>query len=238
MYLLGLIDQSAEERHVGKVLEILIPLLSSIKATSTNEVVLATTVILRMAEQFSELAQDAQSHLNGAASLFMDGTDWPLTEHNLAVAAFWTHLRESIRICFLRQQPPQIDLDQLKIREDYSIVDVPEEEWTNRSTYLLLKVCKVCWGSTTKDSQLEADRLRISLDLWKQHLPPSFWPWSVREISDQAFPVMRYFESWHGESCHLRRRRNLTSIFSSSVAVLLHGKSHALRLFRPRRTTA
>jgi hypothetical protein len=198
MYIMGSLDRSVEERYNGKVLEILIPLLSSDQATSTNEVLLATTVILRMAEQFLELGQDAQRHLNGAASLFMDGTNWPLAEHNLAIATFWTHLRESIRICFLREQAPQIDLGHLDATNDYTDTSVPEEVWTNRSTLLLLKVCKLCWGTNTPDAQVQANQLITSLDMWKEHLPQSFRPWSVRENREQPFPVIRYFEPWHG----------------------------------------
>src|SRR5690554_2531251 len=104
MFLLGIVDKSVEEHYNSKVLELLIPLLSSEEATSSNDALLATTVILRMSEQFLEVGNDAQRHLNGAASLFMDGTtDWSPVESSLAIACFWTHQRESIRICFLRE---------------------------------------------------------------------------------------------------------------------------------------
>jgi hypothetical protein len=193
------------------VLEILIPLLSSDQATSTNEVLLATTVILRMAEQFLELGQDAQRHLSGAASLFMDGTRWPLAEHNLGIATFWTHLRESIRICFLREQAPQFDLAHLDGPDDFSDTSVAEEVWTNRSTLLLLKICKLCWSTNTQDRQAAADQLVTSLDLWKEHLPPSFRPWSVREHSDQPFPVIKYFEPWHGQNFSSNKHWSVTN---------------------------
>lgn len=97
MFLTGKIGRDAEEFYTEKVLDLLIPLLSSEKATSSNQALLATTVILRMSEQFLEPGNDCQRHLKGAASLFMDGTDWSGIEVNLATACFWTHLRESIR---------------------------------------------------------------------------------------------------------------------------------------------
>ncbi|KAK5051388.1 hypothetical protein LTR84_003040 [Exophiala bonariae] len=196
MFLMGILDRSIEEQYNGKVLEILIPLLSSNMATSANEVLLATTVILRMAEQFLELGQDAQRHLNGAASLFMDGTDWPLAEHNLGIAAFWTHLRETTRICFLHEQPPQFDLAQLNINDSLPDSAAPEEVWTNKMTYLLLKVCKSCWGTCSGDLAI-AGQLHASLDLWKENVPPSYRPWLVRETEEHPFPVIKYFEPWH-----------------------------------------
>ncbi|KFY95227.1 hypothetical protein V498_03459, partial [Pseudogymnoascus sp. VKM F-4517 (FW-2822)] len=98
MYLLGIVENCVEEHYNGKVLELLIPLLSSSEeATSSNDALLATTVILRMSEQFLEVGNDAQRHLNGAASIFMDGsTDWSPIESSLAIACFWTHQRETI----------------------------------------------------------------------------------------------------------------------------------------------
>lgn len=204
MCLLGLLNQSTAAQYNGEVLQRLIPLLSSHEATSTNEILLATTVVLRMAEQFSELEQDTQSHLKGAVSLFMDGTNWPLAEHNLGIAAFWTHLRELIRICFLREQPPEFALDQLSITDNHPRADAPEEEWTNRSTYLMLKVCKLCWGGSADKTHAALEEVRTSLDLWKQKLPQCFSPWSVRETTDHPFPAIKYFESWHGEFHYLQ----------------------------------
>lgn len=186
MFLMGSVEKSVEEYYNSKVLELLIPLLSSEDATSSNEGLLATTVILRMSEQFLEVGNDAQRHLNGAASLF-SGTDWSPVESNLAIACFWTHLRESIRICFLHQQPCHLDLD-------LSLSGESDEAWTNRMTYLLLRVCTACWGGTD-----DLKRLKSLVDDWRTHLPRSFRPWCIRETSNEPFPVIKYFAPWHGK---------------------------------------
>lgn len=201
MSIVGKIEKSVEEHYRGKVLELLIPLLSSDQATSTNEVLLATTIILRMSEQFEEDDTDAQCHLNGAASLLTDGTDWSPVENSLGVACFWTYLRESIRVCFLREQPCQFGLDQLSLGGD----DTPwmsakgsDEYWTNKITYLLLQICNLCWGTAIEDSGPPLMRLRSLLDAWRQDIPGSFQPWCVREADDQPFPKFQCFESLHG----------------------------------------
>ncbi|KFX89387.1 hypothetical protein O988_08645 [Pseudogymnoascus sp. VKM F-3808] len=206
MFLLGEVEKSVDEYYNSRMLELLIPLLSSEEqATSSNQALLATTVILRMSEQFLEVGSDAQRHLNGAASLFMDGiTDWSPIESNLAIACFWTHLRETIRICFLREQPCQFEMSYLSLADDDLNVPVSSDEaWTNRMTYLLLRVCSVCWGTSTsvirEDSAATMDlkRLRCLIDCWKEHLPLSFRPWGVHKDGNGPFPVIRYFASWH-----------------------------------------
>ena len=120
MELRGEVDKSTEETFNSKVLEILIPLLSSEHATAGNDALLATTVILRMSEQFMDGRNDSQRHLNGAASLFVDGTSWSLIERDLATASYWTHLRESIRVSFLHESPCQVPIERLARSEEHT----------------------------------------------------------------------------------------------------------------------
>ncbi|KFY33261.1 hypothetical protein V494_07785 [Pseudogymnoascus sp. VKM F-4513 (FW-928)] len=206
MFLLGIVEKSVEEHYNSRVLQLLIPLLSSEeRATSSNDALLATTVILRMSEQFLEVGNDSQRHLNGAASLFMDGTtDWSPIESSLAIACFWTHLRETIRICFLREQPCQFDMSYLSLADDDLNPPVSSDEaWTNRMTYLLLRVCTLCWGAsneTVKDDSaaiMESKRLKCLIDSWKERLPLSFRPWGVNENGNGPFPVIQCFTPWH-----------------------------------------
>lgn len=209
MFLTREMDRSVEEHYMGKVLEILIPLLSSEQATCSNHALLATCVILRMSEQFLDLSHDSQHHLNGAASLFTDGPIWGGIETDLAVASFWTHLRESIRICFLNERPCSLDLSKIELWFDEG--DTPpsarlsDELWTNRVTYLLLRVCNLCWpqeqagGSPAVSRSNEAERVKSLLRRWRHSLPPSFTPWCVRKSDKLPFPVVRCFESWHGK---------------------------------------
>lgn len=201
MSLTGQVEKSVEEYYRSKVHELLIPLLSSEKATSSNETLLATAVILRMSEQFEDADTDAHCHLNGAASLLTDGTDWLPVEENLGIACFWTHLRESIRVCFLQEQPCPIDLDLLSLREDdmtSTPSDTREELWTNRMTYLLLRICNLCWGYQKEDSRPALMRLQSLLEIWRHNLPQAFQPWCLREADDQPFPEVQCFETWHG----------------------------------------
>lgn len=202
-------DKSVEEHYMGKVLELLIPLLSSEQATCSNHTLLSTTVILRMSEQFTDISHDSQRHLNGAASLFMDGTVWAGIETDLAVASFWTHLRESIRICFLNEQPCLMNLARFELWfEEGSFsasLRLSDELWTNRITYLLLKVCNLCWHqepaaeSPAMSRGAEVDKIKSLVRQWRDSLPASFTPWCARKGDNQPFPVVQCFDSWHGE---------------------------------------
>lgn len=248
MFLLGSVEKSIEEQYNSKVLELLIPLLSSDEhATSSREALLTTTVILRMSEQFLELSNDAQRHLNGAASLFMHGaTDWSPIESSLAIACFWTHLRETVRICFLREQPCNLNICHLSLaQDDLNLLVAPDEAWTNQMTYLLLRVCTVCWNTNAavprEDSNALADskRLRYLIDRWKETLPSSFRPWCVQEDSNGPFPLIRHFASWHGKSSLLHLfYSSLFSLTASSccMAILLYSKGYVSSVLRTRPT--
>ncbi|KAL4894226.1 hypothetical protein BDV59DRAFT_16099 [Aspergillus ambiguus] len=200
MYLLGMIDKKVEQDYSDQVVSLMIPLLSSESANSSNEALLATVVILRMSEQFLELSSDAQRHLRGAASLFLDGTDWSPTESNLAISCFWTYMRESIRISFLQERPCPFELSHLSLHDDDMTTPAPDDGvWTNRITYLLVQVSSLCWGQT-QTQQRPTDRsrkLNILIDNWKAHLPPSFQPWCACERDAQPFPDIRVFTPWH-----------------------------------------
>lgn len=237
MFLTNKMDKSVEELYMGKVFEILIPLLSSERATCSNHALMATCVILRMSEQFLEISHDSQHHLNGAASLFMDGAPWAGIETDLAVASFWTYLRETIRICFLNEQPCSLDLSNFELwLEDGTTptsVTLSDELWTNRITYLLLRVCNLCWQQSPKGKSplgattVEANRLKSLVRRWRECLPASFTPWCARKSDTKPFPVVRCFELWHGkQSPDLLSSLDLTSI-SRCVAILLHCQSHA-----------
>ncbi|KAK5718884.1 hypothetical protein LTR17_015564 [Elasticomyces elasticus] len=198
MSLMGGIGHDTEEHYHGKVLDLLIPLLSSEAATSSNEALLATTVILRMSEQFSEVGNDCQRHLKGAAPLFMDGTDWSGIEINLATACFWTHHRESIRMSFLREQSFGFDFSHLSLlQDDMSLAASSEEVWTNRMTLLLLEIIKACWDEDGEGRPADHARLRTILQLWRAHLPLAFQPWCVRDSDTSPFPLIRCLSSWH-----------------------------------------
>ena len=56
MFVTGKLEKLAEESYGSNVLELLIPLLSSESASSSDQALLATTVILRMSEQFLKMA--------------------------------------------------------------------------------------------------------------------------------------------------------------------------------------
>lgn len=199
LVLRGEIDLSLEERYSCKVLELLIPLLSSEQATSRNEALLATTVILRMSEQFLEVDGDFRRHIKEAASLFSDGRQWGLRETDLATASFWTHLRESIRVCFIYESPGELDLATLLDRIIPSIPsgEACDEAWTNQVTYLLLHTIHLCWGDPRKPGLSLREKQRW-IEEWRVALPPSFRPWCVSENS-MPFPRVQCFQPWHGK---------------------------------------
>ena len=194
MSLMEKVDKASEETYQSQAIGLLIPLLDSREQPWTDEVLLATAVILRMSEQFSEVAEDAQHHLNGAFSLFgTSGQKWSPFNTGLRGIAFWIYLRESIRVCFLFEQACRFDMSLI---EDYAFEQAPDEVWSNRMTYLLARTCNACWGSAVVDGEGEMARLNSAIDAWKRGLPSTFLPWSTC-AGDGPFPTIRVLSTWH-----------------------------------------
>ena len=187
------------ERFHGDAIAALIPLLSPRYDPQDYEVVLATTVILRMSEQFTELSEDGLYHLHGANSLFaMAGDLWSPTRVGLKEAAFWTYVRESIRMCFLNEQACPFDLKM--VNEQFEVTDAtPEEAWANRVTYLIAQLCNACWGNEDHTARaLMRRQIRAALEEWRESIPESFQPWSFIRNKYQAFPSIKFLSPWHG----------------------------------------
>jgi len=66
---LGKADKTVEEKHSGRAIRLLIDKLSNGSTTWPESSTLTTTVLLRVSEQFSEICDDQQYHLNGAFTL-------------------------------------------------------------------------------------------------------------------------------------------------------------------------
>lgn len=203
LFLKGKLDEYVHEQFQNKAIGLLIPLLSPHFTPAADKALLATTVILRMSEQFSELADDAQHHLNGAYSLFATtGEKWSPLHVDIRGVAFWVYLRESIRVCFLNEQGCQFNLD--SVDEEFSTTSGSEEVWTNHMSYLLARLCNACWGdfdAEVKDSM--RDRIQISMEEWRSRLPETFQPWCFNRADYQPFPIMKLLSPWHGNRLDL-----------------------------------
>lgn len=220
------------ERFHGEAIAALIPLLSPQYEAHDYEVLLATTVILRMSEQFTELSEDGLYHLQGANSLFaMAGDQWSPACTGLKGAAFWTYLRESIRICFLNEQACPFDLGMINERFQETSTTT-EETWANQITYLMAQLCSACWSHEDPTARaLMRRNVRARLEEWRESVPESFKPWSFIRDKYQAFPSMKFLAPWHGRFTNsppggeisgagLTAERNI-------LATILHGESYA-----------
>lgn len=157
----------------------------------------ATVVILRMAEQFSEVKDDARCHLVGASSLLLTK---PITEEqpSLGAAAFWLYMRQAIRAAFLNEEPCKFDTTLVELRNETT--QAADAVWTNRVTTLLARTCSACWDPSLKPPLRHAllAELKRLLEVWEASLPESFRPWSEFQPQNDTFPTINYISPWHG----------------------------------------
>ncbi|OJJ02060.1 hypothetical protein ASPVEDRAFT_83580 [Aspergillus versicolor CBS 583.65] len=203
LYLHGRIAAPVKETLHDRTLRLLTPLLTTCQQSHPLGSILATTVLLRMTEQFLELGEDRQHHLYGSSTLFESEFDeWSIFDQNLSSTAFWAYLRGSIRVSFMLERPSPFELGRLQILNmEYAAKDVnlTDEAYTNIMTYLIAELCTAVWGtpSSPADSAARVKRLEQAISDWRQHLPPSFQPWYVKFDESDTFPDVRYLASWH-----------------------------------------
>lgn len=242
----GELPKAQGDIYEDTAISTLIPQLSNASTCGDmeRETLIATVVILRMAEQFSEVQDDARCHLVDASSLLISKT---ISDENqsLGAAAFWLYMRQSIRAAFLNEEPCKFDM--ALVANDVGTAPAADAVWINRVTTLLARVCSACWD-TELDPVLR-HRLLVNLgellEEWRQNVPDTFQPWCEYQAENEPFRTIRYISPLHGlyypsssTTCIVRRYRSasdLTSGLSRRVAILLHRKNPSRLIQEARR---
>ena len=220
----GAVHDEFQDRAIGQ----LIPLLSPKTAPEKHDALLATVVILRMSEQFSEIADDEFHHLRGSNSVFSAAQKtWSATALDVCGASFFVWVRETIRISFLNEEPCQLDLGIFD--PEFSMENEEEEAWTNYASYLMAEMCSACWGSQDADvRQTMRDEVCADLEKWRSTLPNTFQPWHFSRGDFEPFPVVKFLSTWHGQSRNRRKMKimALTERSRNRVATVLYHEGH------------
>nr|XP_036583841.1 uncharacterized protein CTRU02_05972 [Colletotrichum truncatum]KAF6793100.1 hypothetical protein CTRU02_05972 [Colletotrichum truncatum] len=209
LHLQGQIPAHIKDDLHDRALRHLIPLLTSYREDRGHlqdlGPVHATTVILRMTEQFLELGEDKQHHLHGSSTLFETAYhDWSLLDNSMSSTSFWAYLRGSLRISFLQEKPCAFKLNHLEMwRYASGDLSLTDEARTNLMTYLLAEVCTICWAPRTcsETTMAKLEELGKAIAEWKRCLPISFQPWYFRRKEGDVFPDVRFMAPWHGMFC-------------------------------------
>ncbi|KAJ6030191.1 uncharacterized protein N7446_000748 [Penicillium canescens] len=200
----GSCDRARADYLHNEVITRLIPKLDLNSQLLPEDDLLATIVILRMSEQYSEPEQDTQCHLNGAYSLLTSTKfKWSPGDIDLKGTVFWTFVRQTLRLCFLSEQECGFDLS--IVNSNNMTSPAPEQVWTNRMTYLSAQVCNACWWSPLLDDASRdclLDAVEKGVDSWRDSVPETFKPWYYHQSLSDSFPTIRYLSSWHGKSIY------------------------------------
>lgn len=202
LYLLGRSDKATEQRFNDNAIQLLIRKLSEDPGTWSKGSVLTTTVLMRVREQFSEIADDGEYHLNGAFSITASaGRTWGLEPVDLETSAFWTYLRMSVRMCFLCEHATKCDpvalVPVLATSSCVAASALAEAALTNRMTYLLARICNACWPLGRQVDQVELLSLRADMNALKERLPPAFDPWCRVDVPHSLYPTVKHLSTWH-----------------------------------------
>lgn len=221
LYLHGRIPSEIKTSLHDRAVTQLTPLLTSFHEGHPLGSILASTVLLRMTEQFLEIGEDHQHHLYGGSTLFQICLDeWSLFDDSLSSTSFWAYLRGSIRVSFMLERPSPCELGRLNTLQNLftnNNNNMTDEAYANVMTYLLAEICTVVWGEPTSavDVASKMKHLKTAIYEWRDQLPASFQPWYVEFSENDTFPDVRHLASWHcksgGGNIHTCSEQNLSN---------------------------
>lgn len=190
----GEIDKDTGNIYEDRAIAELIARLSEQKETLHYETLAAITVILHMAEQFSEVQDDARCHLIGGSSIFASNP----CNATIGAASFWVYVRQDIRASFLNEKPCSFDAGRM-----IEIVSAPATDagWANKVTYPLTRTWSACWGSIRDSAQRKSvlEELQVLLKTWSLRIQETFNAWCNYRGENDVFSVISYISPWHGK---------------------------------------
>ncbi|KHN98996.1 uncharacterized protein MAM_03458 [Metarhizium album ARSEF 1941] len=191
--LLGSSPSVAEQYH-GKCVKLLLHMLEHEHAPM-DDVLLATTVILRVYEQMNGSFGDNECHLLGASAIAATQSS---ASGSLWKAAFWIYLRQDIYMAILDHRPVRIDLSRCWLwREPQPRNDA---QWSQLIMLIVAEITRFCFSQPTARRAEKWQELREQVDEWRRLRPQSFHPYYFAERNVEMgryFPEIWLSEQWH-----------------------------------------
>ncbi|KAI9689580.1 MAG: hypothetical protein M1822_010232 [Bathelium mastoideum] len=196
MFSMKCIAEDVASEYYDKALQLLIPILNEPRFALTDEV-LATIVILRSYEEYSEI--DSGTHLLGSSQLLTSLSHLSTTSH-LHKAASWVMLRQDLYFALVHGQPLTMPLYNY-VTDMISEQDGNDDAWANRAVVLFAQVLSYCFGEDGQSDEAW-NSLTQSIDDWFYLKPSSFnplWTGLATEHPDSVFPVLYMLLPGHGK---------------------------------------
>ncbi|OIW30422.1 hypothetical protein CONLIGDRAFT_713069 [Coniochaeta ligniaria NRRL 30616] len=195
-------EQLAESYH-ERCVAVLIPMLDHLDHRQDLDILLASTVLLRLFEQMccEKPSDDLQRHLRGSSAFVNNWVDCAASG-NLAEASFWVFVGQDIQYSLCDQSSLRINFQLFndKLQQVWQAENpLTERSWTHKAVWLLAEAVQYCYSEEKKNAE-EYESLRVRLEDWENMRPDSFSP-LFRSEADPAggspFPTILYTHSWH-----------------------------------------
>ncbi|KAJ6111194.1 hypothetical protein N7486_003429 [Penicillium sp. IBT 16267x] len=198
-------EELAESYH-ERCVAILIPMLNPLDHRQDLDILLASTVILRLFEQMccKKPSDDFQRHLRGSSAFVNSWVDCAVSG-NLTEASFWVFVGQDIQYSLCDQSSLRINFQLFndKLQQVWQAESSPpERSWTRKAIWLLAETVQYCYSDNKKSAE-EYESLRARLEDWENMKPDGFSPLFYAEadpVGGSPFPTVLYTHSWHGES--------------------------------------
>ncbi|KAK2799083.1 hypothetical protein FQN50_008589 [Emmonsiellopsis sp. PD_5] len=215
----GEFDPFVSDRYYQECLKTLIPSLNDEAATSNDEL-LASTVILRLLEEFDGkltfsislrmmipslikfavpiVGSDPQGHSFGTLS-FIKSQDGQAKATGLRQASFWAGLRQDIFLSLTLHRSPGIQHYSHPCNIDRSLGSADDCTWACRAIVHCADVLQFAFDHGPRSVAAHASLKEYNFN-WRKCRPPSFDPLFSNESdsrSPETFPDIRLHSDWH-----------------------------------------
>lgn len=183
---------SLSDQYGSACIELLIPLLSDEVFVHTDNTLLATLVLLRHVEQYTNAAEDQAAHLGGAFAIIASRKVLPRHE-SLPGAALWTYMRQDLRRALIHRAAPKLRPRHNPRPDELDATDCAVESiWADRACHLALMACCFAWSDS--GAEVDPDNLLQLLNTWRNSLPHEY------NAYHEDTSALYYLSSWHGMS--------------------------------------
>ncbi|KAE8148077.1 hypothetical protein BDV25DRAFT_168683 [Aspergillus avenaceus] len=196
---------STADHYHERCIEILLPAVESPNFQISIEVLLASTVVLRLFEQISSRTplNDSQRHLLAGSVYIGSHVDCAISG-GLAEASFWAFVLQDVQFAMASRAPLRLTTssfdEKLHLAWGRHAAQT-DRDWAHRALWLLAQTINYCYdpNNPIQTGPIDGESLKREIREWETQRPDTFRPlhFSVSRNLGRPFPVVWFTSPSH-----------------------------------------
>ncbi|KAF7585149.1 hypothetical protein BBP40_012101, partial [Aspergillus hancockii] len=201
------ISPNIADKYHEQCIAILLDVLHDTEFKISFEILLASTVILRLFEQISSYTptNDLQRHLLAGSVYISSNIDCAISG-GLAGASFWVFVLQDVQFALVHRCPLRLAIStfekSLRLTWAHHTTKSDDRDWAHRAIWLLAETVNYCY-ETNHPLHIESvgwEGLKKSICEWETQMPNSFRPQYFTPANpslNRPFPILLFSSPAH-----------------------------------------